>query len=158
MSGGRNDASVLCIAHKDGKTIIQDKEVVVPSPHNPNTAIGQFCEVLKRFGINRVTGDAYSAEFVVEAFKSHGIAYRKCDKNKSALYMEMLPLLTSERVELLDSKRLVKQLCGLQRRSRAGAVDSVDHAQGEKDDQANALGGVSYLANAKLLKAGAAGF
>jgi hypothetical protein len=61
---------------------------------------------------------------------------------KSDLYRELLPLLNSGRVELLEHERLVAQLCGLERRTARSGRDSIDHAPGAHDDIANAVAGV----------------
>jgi hypothetical protein len=57
-----------------------------------------------------VTGDAYSGAFVLELFQAEGISYLVSSKSKSEIYLEFLPCLNSGRVELLDSKKLVKEL------------------------------------------------
>ena len=43
-------------------------------------------------------------------FRNHGIAYDLAEKPKSDLYRDVLPLLNSGRVELLDLSRLSAQL------------------------------------------------
>ena len=65
---------------------------------------------------------------------------------KSDLYVDLLPLLNSRRIELLDHPRLVTQLCGLERRTARGGRDSIDHGPGGHDDLANAIAGVAALA------------
>jgi hypothetical protein len=55
-------------------------------------------------------------------------------------------LLNSGRVELLDHKRLVAQLCGLERRTARGGRDSIDHPPGAHDDIANAVAGAIAVA------------
>ena len=57
-----------------------------------------------------------------------------------------MPLLNSNRIELLDHPRLVAQLCGLERRTARGGRDSIDHAPGGHDDLANAVAGAAALA------------
>jgi hypothetical protein len=63
------------------------------------------------------------------------------------LYRDLLPLLNSGRVELLDHPRSVAQLCGLERRTARGGRDSIDHAPGAHDDLANAVAGVAAATN-----------
>jgi hypothetical protein len=57
-----------------------------------------------------------------------------------------LPLLNSGRVELLDHKRLVAQLCGLERRTSRAGRDSIDHVPGGHDDIANGVAGAVAVA------------
>ena len=73
----------------------------------------------------------------------------RCEQSaepKSSLYTNLLPLLNSYRIELLDHPRLVAQLCGLERRTARGGRDSIDHAPGGHDDLANAVAGAAALA------------
>jgi hypothetical protein len=93
-----------------------------------------------------VSGDHYGGAWPAERFKMHGIAYEAADKSKSDLYGELLPLLNSGRVELLDHKRLIAQLCTLERRTARGGRDSIDHAPGAHDDVCNAVTGALLLA------------
>jgi hypothetical protein len=57
-----------------------------------------------------------------------------------------LPELNSRNVALLDSPRLVAQLCGLERRTSRGGRDIIDHAPGSHDDIANAVAGALVMA------------
>jgi hypothetical protein len=50
----------------------------------------------------------------------------------------MLPLINSQRIELLDHPPLLQQLAGLERRTARGGRDSIDHAPGGHDDVCNA--------------------
>src|SRR5262249_24525473 len=68
------------------------------------------------------------------------------EQTKSDLYRDVLPLLNSRSVDLLDDRRLVAQLCGLERRTARGGRDSIDHGPGAHDDLANAAPGALVLA------------
>jgi hypothetical protein len=63
---------------------------------------------------------------------------------KSQLYSAFLPHLNSGKVELLDSARLINQLCQLERRTARGGRDSIDHPAGASyhDDLANCVAGL----------------
>jgi len=61
---------------------------------------------------------------------------------KNQLYKELLPRLCSAEVELLDDERLIDQISALERRTRSGGEDIIDHPPGGKDDLANAVAGV----------------
>src|SRR5262249_41760579 len=101
--------------------------------------------LLREYRIGQVTGDRYAAGWVPAAFKDVGIAYVHSQRDRSALYLEALPLFTSGRVRLLDNVRLVAQLSALERRSGAGR-DRVDHPPGQHDDSANSAAGALVLA------------
>jgi hypothetical protein len=73
--------------------------------------------------------------------RKHGVAYEPAEQNKSQIYGELLPLLNSGRIELLDHTRLAAQLCNLERRTSRGGRDSIDHPPHAHDDLANAASG-----------------
>ena len=90
--------------------------------------------------------DKYAGSWVVESLAAQGIRCEQSAEPKSSLYTNLLPLLNSNRIELLDHPRLVAQLCGLERRTTRGGRDSIDHAPGGHDDLANAVAGAAALA------------
>jgi hypothetical protein len=160
LSGGRSDASALAIGHRnDKKKIIIDALDWHPAPHDPHAVIAAMSHRLNEWGIKRVTGDAYAADFAARAFQDRGIMYTKCELTKSGLYAELLPILCAKEIELLDQpgNRMVKQLASLERRTRSGGKDQIDHPTGAKshDDLSNAVAGLAYLLNKKLLYFGA---
>jgi hypothetical protein len=60
--------------------------------------------------------------------------------------VDALPLLNSGKVELLDNRKLVSQLCSLERRvGRGTGRDSIDHPVGGHDDIANSVCGALVL-------------
>ena len=65
--------------------------------------------------------------------------------DRSGLYLAFLPLVLSGRAELLDNQRLFSELRSLQRRTRSGRRDRVDHPPRMQDDLANAGAGVCSL-------------
>ena len=77
-----------------------------------------------------------------------------CSSSRAALparsACRLRPRLNSARVELLDSPRLISQLCGLERRTARGGRDSIDHGPGGHDDLANAVAGALVLAAGTL--------
>ena len=97
-------------------------------PFSPNSVVGDFVDLLNRYGIHEVTGDRWGGEFVRERFEQRGVTYRVSEKSKSELYKEFLPLINSKRVELFDIPRLHAQLGGLERRTARGGRDLIDHA------------------------------
>jgi hypothetical protein len=144
-SGGSSDSMTLGIAHMQGTCVIVDAIRERRAPFSPDSVVKEFADVLKSFGVTRVVGDRYAAEWPRERFKVHGIEYRVADKTKSDLYLSLLPLLNSARIELLDHQRLVAQLCGLERRTARSGKDSIDHVPGGHDDVCNAVAGAAVL-------------
>jgi hypothetical protein len=143
VSGGRSDAAALSIGHlADGKVIL-DCARLWPAPHNPHVVIAQMCDELKRFSLNRVIGDNFGAEFVAGSFRGNGVNYTKSDFPKSQLYLELLPRLCSQGIELLDLPVLIDQLSSLERKTRSGGRDVIDHPAGGRDDLSNSVAGLS---------------
>jgi len=87
MSGGRHDASVLCIGHPDGGRFVADVVRGYGAPHDPAVIAGEFAGLLKSYGLRAVTGDNFSAEWPVQAFRAHGVEYRRAALAKSQIYV-----------------------------------------------------------------------
>ncbi|ADB16917.1 conserved hypothetical protein [Pirellula staleyi DSM 6068] len=154
LSGGRSDDAALAIAHRESRVVVLDYLRVWKAPFNPQLVVLEMARDLKRFGLPRVTGDNYAAEFVNRAFRMEGINYFKSEKAKSELYGELLPRLCSGEIELLDNEKLISQIAGLERRTRSGGRDIIDHPPNGHDDLANAVAGVAEQAFRKHLVIG----
>lgn len=155
LSGGRGDDAALAIAHRRGRCVVVDYARRWRPPFNPHAVVGEMAEELKRYEITRVTGDNYAAEFVARAFEGNGIRYAKADRPKSMLYTELLPRLCSGEIELPDNDILVSQLASLERRTRAGGRDIIDHPPGGHDDLANVVAGAATVAATERRRVGA---
>jgi hypothetical protein len=129
-----------------GTRVIVDAIRERRAPFSPDDVVKEFADTLRSYGIARIVGDRYAAEWPRERFKVHGIEYRVADKTKSDLYLSLLPLLNSNRIELLDHPRLLNQLTGLERRTSRAGKDSIDHVPGGHDDVCNAVAGAAVLA------------
>lgn len=149
-SGGSQDSMTLAISHHEGAgddalTVIDAVREVKP-PFSPEGVVKDFCDLLKVYGINSVTGDRYAGEWPREQFRKHGVSYIVSERARSDLYREMLPILNSGRAVLLDDDKTVNQIVGLERRVARGGRDSIDHAPGSHDDRANAVAGALVCA------------
>jgi hypothetical protein len=137
----------LAIVHMSGSRVIVDAIRERRAPFSPDDVVKEFAATLKSYGVTTVRGDHYAAEWPRERFRVHGVVeYHVADKAKSDLYLTLLPLLNSGRIELLDHPRLVNQLTGLERRTSRAGRDSIDHVPGGRDDVANAVAGAAVLA------------
>jgi hypothetical protein len=144
MSGGLIDSACLAISHVEPGTrsevVVLDQLHEAPAPHEPAEVTKRFAAILQRFGITSVMGDRYAARWVVDTFRGCGIAYEASELDRSALYGEVARLFAERRVELLDNKKLITQLRGLERKPRAGGrPDSIDHGLRAHDDSLNRL-------------------
>jgi hypothetical protein len=140
-SGGSSDAMTLAIAHREGDKVVLDALRERRPPFSPADVVIEFAATLRSYGIGTVQSDKYAGSWVVEACARHGVRVEQSARPKSDLYVDLLPLLNSRRIEILDHPRLVAQLCGLERRTARGGRDSIDHAPGGHDDLANAVAG-----------------
>jgi hypothetical protein len=138
-SGGTSDAQVLVITHaaEDG-VVVLDAVLEARAPFVPETEAARAAELCRLYGVQRIFGDKYGGQWPVGAFARYGIALEGVDRTKSDFYRDLLPLLSSGKVELLDNPRLVNQLAGLERRTARSGKDSIDHPPGAHDDIANA--------------------
>lgn len=140
-SGGRGDAMTLSICHKENSgKIVQDCIRMKKPPFNPQECVKEFADVIKDYGLSKVTGDRYSGEWCSSSFKDKGITYENSGLDKSSIYLEFLPLVMQGRVELLDYKQQAIELRQLERRIGKGK-DTVDHPKGLHDDAANSCAG-----------------
>jgi hypothetical protein len=146
-SGGSSDSMTLAIAHRDDDGIaVLDCVREVVAPFSPEIVVEDFCRTLAAYGVAKVCGDRYAGEWPREQFAKRNVTYEPSEKVKSNIYRDMLPLLNSRKCQLLDNRRLISQLHGLERRTARGGRDSIDHSPGAHDDIANAVAGALVLA------------
>ena len=147
--GSGQDSATLAIAHaeeSDGQKIaILDAVREVRPPFSPEQVCRDFAGELKRYRITRATADRYAGDFPAEQMRKHVVTLKPSEKVKSAIYKELLPMVNSGTVELLDLSRLQAQLAGLERRVARGGRDSIDHGPGGHDDVINAAAGALVL-------------
>ena len=142
-SGGSADSMTLAIGHRENDVVIIDALRERRPPFSPEDVVAEFAALLKSYKVSKITGDRYAGEWPRERFREHGIAYEPAQKSKSDLYRDMLPVINSRKLDLLDCAPLLAQLLGLERKTARGGRDSIDHAPGAHDDLANAVAGVS---------------
>jgi hypothetical protein len=141
-SGGISDAMTLAVGHLSRDNVcILDAVADIRPPFNPEDAVRECADLLRRYRVSTVVGDRYGGEWPRQRFHEHGIEFVQSARPKSDLYRDFLFLLNSGRVELLDYPRLAHELCGLERRTARSGRDSIDHAPGAHDDVANACAG-----------------
>ncbi len=155
-SGGRSDSFTMAISFFDAaperKKVVLANVQEVRAPFNPAGAVEAFSKILEEYQIRKVEADSYAGEWVVSAFKEQGVTVLPSKRTKSEIYLELLPLLNSGAVELLDNKRLVGQIKSLERRTRGSGKDLVDcFYPGSHDDLINAGAGALVLAGEKRI-------
>jgi hypothetical protein len=145
-SGGSADGMTLAIGHREKDVVVVDALRERKPPFSPEDVVAEFGALLKSYRISKITGDRYAGEWPRERFREHSISYEPAQKPKSDLYRDLLPVINSRKIDLLDDARLLTQLVGLERRTARGGRDSIDHAPGAHDDLANAVAGLAAIA------------
>jgi hypothetical protein len=149
-SGGIADSFTCGIAHRDldGRAILDCLHEVAP-PFDPAQATKDICATLKAYGITRCVSDKYAAQWPVSEFARHDVALEHSERDRSAIYGDFLPLLTSGRARLLDMPRLIGQLANLERKTQPSGRDQITHpaTAGAHDDLANSACGALVLAS-----------
>jgi terminase large subunit-like protein len=148
-SGGRKDSFTLAIAHvTESDVLFLDVIRAKPPPFNPEQVAKSYAEILKLYGITEVTGDNYGAELTVSMFERSGISYVKSPWTRSELYLNMIPVLTAKKIQLLDHPQLKNELRRLERKPGRNGHDSIDHPRGGSDDVSNCVAGVVAVCRA----------
>ncbi len=153
-SGGRRDRFTVAIAHRAGDRVVLDVVRSWESPFNPSGVVSEAADLLRRYGVGRVTGDGYGAELIAELFRQHRIDYDATIPNRSELFLELLPVVNAGAVALPDLPPLLRELRGLERRRGVTGRDRVVPSPHEHDDRACAVAAVVY----RLAKRGQAMF
>ena len=147
-SGGLGDSFSCAIAHRDadGKAILDALHETV-APFDPAEATAAIAKLLKAYGVVRVVSGKYAAQWPVAEFSRNDITLEHSERDRSALYADFLPLLTSGRARLLDNAKLAGQLANLERRASPMGRDRIEHPAGAHDDLSNAAAGACVLAS-----------
>jgi hypothetical protein len=141
-SGGSADSFTLAIGHAQDDMAFLDAVREVRPPFSPESVVDDFAKLMKSYGIATVTGDRYAGEWPREQFRKREIDYELADRPCSDLYRDLLPVVNSRKVDLLDNERLVNQLVSLERRTARSGKDSISHPPGSHDDLCNSVAGV----------------
>jgi hypothetical protein len=153
-SSGQRDSFSCAVTHREGDVAILDALVEVKAPFSTVSAVAQIVGVLKSYKLTSTMGDDHARGWVIAELGRHNFGFepRPTEMDRSALYLETLPLFSAGRVRLLDSERLVSQYAALERRVMPGGRDRVDHPNrsGHHDDLANACAGALWRASQEL--------
>jgi hypothetical protein len=115
-------------------------------PFSPLSVVEEASALLARYGASDVQVDRFAAGVFVDMFAARGITCTVAERDTSQMFLELLALVNSGRVVLLDDPTLVAQLRGLERRTRSGGRDAVGHRPRGHDDVAAACAGALVLA------------
>ncbi len=144
-SGGPGDAFALAIGHAEGDLAVIDVIRARRPPFNPKSVVAEFSELAKGYACGVIQGDRYGGAWIETAFRDAGVSYRPSKLPKSEIYLETGPLFAQGRVRLPDEPSLLSELRQLERRTRSGGKDLIDHPPRAHDDRANVAAGVLHL-------------
>ena len=132
----------MAVAHRQKDKAIVDCVRAWKPPFNPEQITEECGQVLKPYRIHRSSAmpTAGSGRRAIQKARN---PLRMSEKNRSQLYLELIPAVNSQRVELPDNRRMKDELRRLERRrGRSGKERSTIHPMGS-DDVANAVAGGS---------------
>ena len=140
------DSMTCAIGHREVDLIVVDCVREIVAPFDPESATDEFVKLFQSYRIKKTSGDRYAAQWCAQAFEKRKIEYRPSELAKSALYQNLLPHLNGRTIRLLDNERAINQIASLERRTARGGRDSIDHPPQGRDDIANAIAGLAYVA------------
>jgi hypothetical protein len=142
-AGGGADQFAWAIAHRDRERVIIDlvkaRGRQGRQGFDLEATVRECTGDLKQYGLWTVVGDRFAGQWVAEAFTREKITYRYAERPKSDLYLELLPLFTTRRLELPNDPDLIRQVRLLERRQGSQGKDRIDHVPGAHDDLINAV-------------------
>jgi hypothetical protein len=137
-------SAVACLDRPSGKVLLCATREQRP-PFSPAATIAEHAAFFRSYGVTRIKSDRFAGQFPIELFKQAGVICEPSELTTSDVYRETLGMLNSGQIELLDDKRLISQICSLERRtSRSGGKDVISHPAGNFHDDlaASALGAI----------------
>ena len=143
---GDDDAALSIAAIEEDGTATQVALRRWEPPFSPQSVVREAAGLLHRYRVEVLQGDRYAPGIFADLFRSQSLDYAICERDTSANFIELLALVNSESVQLLDEPVLLAQLRGLERRTRAGGHDRVGHRSRAHDDVAAAAAGALVLA------------
>jgi len=110
-SGGSSDSMTLAIAHKEGETEILDLIRERKPPFSPEAVIEEFASTILKYRCQKVYGDRYGGNWPSEPFMKASVHLEPSEKTKSDIYLDLLRLINSKAVRLLDHERNDASAC-----------------------------------------------
>jgi hypothetical protein len=150
-SGGSADSMTIAIStRQDDRAVLCAVREWRP-PFSPEEVVAECSQLLTQYRIKTLWSDRYGSSWVQERFFAHSIELLHSKKTTSELYLEFLPLVNSQKCELLDHPRAIGQICALERKNSRTGRSTVSHPPGpHHDDLAAVIAGA--LVNAVAAK------
>ena len=98
--GGGKDSFTLAISHVEADTVFLDHLTEIKPPFAASEAVAQISKMLKLYGLSECSGDRWAGGVIADLFASNGITYRPSTRDRSAIYVDALPLFSSGKIKL----------------------------------------------------------
>jgi hypothetical protein len=144
-TGSGEDAAALAVAFVEKPVRLAALRHWRP-PFNPSAVADEATLLLRRYGVRKITVDRYAPGLVADLFRTRGITCTVAERDTSATFIELLALVNSLGVTLLDDPVLLRELGRLERRPTSGR-DAVAHPRNGHDDLAAAAANAVVLAS-----------
>ena len=147
-TGSGQDAAALAIAYAGQPAELACIRRWKP-PFSPSAVIAEAAQVLAAYGLRSVSIDRFAPGLVAELFREHSVSCAVAERTTSEAFLELLALVNSQRVVLLDDSVLLGELRRLERRPSSAGRELVGHPSGAHDDLAAATAQALTLAARK---------
>ena len=142
-TGSGEDAAAAAVAFESVDDLVIELAAVRrwAPPFSPSAVVKEAAELAASYGISEITIDRFAPGLVADVFSEHGIRCTVMERDTSAAFVELLALINSQRVRLLDVPALLRELQQLERRAGSSGRDIVSHPMRGHDDVAAAAAG-----------------
>lgn len=147
-TGSGSDAAALAVAERGNPARLVCVRRWKP-PFSPSAIIAEAAALLRRYRVSEVGIDRYAPGLVADRFRDHDVTTRVAERDTSTAFLDLLALVNSRRVALLDEPALLNELRRLERRPGAGGRDHISHAPSGHDDLAAAAAQALIAASAR---------
>jgi hypothetical protein len=103
---------------------------------------------MREYRCGKIVGDKYGAQWTIEAFAKQNVRYEQSKRDRSAVYMDLLPLVTSGRARVIDDPKLISEGAALERRTFSTGRERIDPGPSH-DDHINSAALAMTLADSK---------
>ena len=148
-ASSRDGYAAACVHVERGRVVVDWMELVRP-PFDPLEVTARLCHRFRQYQIRTVHADQWSLGTITAEAKRHGVLIERRARSTSDDFLEFAATINATIVELPDDRELRNQLEALQRSTRSGGRDRVEHRRGEHDDLAAAVARACVVAAAGL--------
>jgi hypothetical protein len=108
-------------------------------PFSPRRVVKEAASLAASYGLAQVSIDRFAPGLVAELFREHEVGCEVSELTTSEAFIQLLALMNSQMVALLDVPELLGELRRLERRPGGAGRESVSHPPGGHDDVAAAV-------------------